>query len=160
MEEDNTRKIALGALFIAATVVATKIQVPVPAYRIYFNLSEAVIYIAALYMGARTGAIAGALGAGLAELIGAYSFWTPITVVIKGVEGFVVGHLSKDGTLGSSIKAVIVGAIIMIIGYALAVWLIVGWVAVPAEIGIDIAQTGICALIAIPVSRRLKKAKF
>ena len=160
MDGDKTRRIALGALFIAATVVATKIQVPVPSYRIYFNLSEALIYTAALCMGARIGAISGAVGAGLAELIGAYSFWTPITIVIKGVEGYVVGRLSRDGTLGSSIKAVIAGAIVMIIGYGLAVWLIVGWVAVPAEIGIDIAQTGIGGLIAIPVSRRLKKVRF
>jgi uncharacterized membrane protein len=152
----DVRRLALGALFVAATVVATKIQVPVPAYRIYFNLGEAVIYIAAIYGGPRMGAIAGALGAGLAEALGVYSFWTPITIVIKGVEGFVVGRLSQNG---SSIKAVIAGAAVMIAGYAIAVWIIVGWVAVPMEILIDIAQTGIGGLLAIPVARRLKKTK-
>lgn len=161
MERVDARKVALGALFIAATVGATKIQVPVPAYRIYFNLGEAVIYIAALYMGPQMGAIAGALGAGLAEVIGAYSFWTPITVLIKGVEGFVVGKLSaRNKTLRGTLMAVIAGAIIMIAGYAIAVGIIIGWVAVPAEIAIDIAQTGIGGLIAVPVVRRLRKAKF
>ncbi len=115
----KARDIAAAAVFIALTFVVTRYTViPIPATKGYFNLGEVVIYIAALVFGPLVGAIAGGLGAGLADLIAAPQF-APFTLVIKGAEGFIVGRLAGP-TAGARLRATIAGGAVMVAGYFLA----------------------------------------
>ncbi|PIE53808.1 MAG: ECF transporter S component [Dethiosulfovibrio peptidovorans] len=152
MRKDITRSIALGALGIAMVAGATILSVPVPGFRLYFNLGEGIIYTVAILLGPRLGCICGGLGAALADLILGYPLWAPLTLLIKGLEGYAVGSLAPKGR----IRALATGAAIMAGGYSLSAGLLYGWAAAPIELGTDIIQTGIGAAIALPLSTVLR----
>src|SRR4030042_4155174 len=88
-------KLALAAVFAALVFVATySFVVYIPITGGYFNLGEAVIYTAALFFGPLVGAFAGGVGAMVADLIVAPVF-APGTLIVKAVEGTLVGFLAK-----------------------------------------------------------------
>jgi len=80
------------ALVFAATSV---IVVETPATKGFFNLGETMVYTAALLGGIVVGTIAGGLGSALADLYLGYPHYAPGTLIIKGIEGFIVAHLSS-----------------------------------------------------------------
>ncbi|MEX2682637.1 MAG: ECF transporter S component [Candidatus Sigynarchaeota archaeon] len=97
--------IAFAATFTALTTVATVVLAP-PLPAGYFNLGEAVIYLAALLLGPITArgtrvplgallaGVAGSIGAMLGDIILAPQY-IPATLVLKFVEGFIAGTLFK-----------------------------------------------------------------
>ena len=122
----NIRKLVLRAALVALTMVATVlIQVPTPATKGYINLGDSVVFISALLFGPITGAIAGGLGSSLADLLTGYVIWAPMTLVIKGIEGLMVGALFRltRGSLaerrgvGLAIPIVLLGGLWMVFGY-------------------------------------------
>ena len=151
----NTKIIAFLSLFIAFTAIATFIRIPGIQTQ-YYNLGEAAIYTLALVFGKRVGAAAGAIGSALVDLIVA-PIWAPFTFVIKGLEGWVVGHFSRKGNFKKNIIAIIIGGHIMIIGYFLSVWLLYDWPAALFEILGNYGQALVGTLIAIPLSRQINK---
>jgi uncharacterized membrane protein len=88
-------KLTAAIMFIALVCVVTiSFTLSVPVTGGYFNLGEAIIYIAALTFGSIVGALAGGVGAAIADIIVAPLF-APGTLIIKGVEGAIVGFLGK-----------------------------------------------------------------
>lgn len=88
-------KLTATIMFIALVCVVTiSFTLSVPVTGGYFNLGEAIIYIAALTFGSIVGALAGGVGAAIADIIVAPVF-APGTLIIKGVEGAIVGFLGK-----------------------------------------------------------------
>ncbi|KUK13982.1 MAG: ECF transporter S component [Synergistetes bacterium] len=154
MNRSKSRKIAMLSIYSALVCVATFIHVPIPGYKIYFNLGEGAIYTIALLFGGIAGGIAGGLGSALADLILGYPLWAPFTLIIKGTEGFVVGKIGrKNRTL-----ALMIGPAIMIAGYASSAGLLYGMGAVPIEALTDIVQCSVGVLVAIPLVRVLHKS--
>lgn len=91
------KKVAFLGLFMALLVIATTVfRFPVPTFNLYFNLGEGVIYLVALIFGGPAGAIVGGVGSGMSDILGGYPVWAPITLLIKGTEGYIVGVLSKE----------------------------------------------------------------
>lgn len=116
----KTRDLALAAIFAAVTFVVTRYTVvPIPATRGIFNLGEVVIYVAALTAGPLVGMIAGGLGSALADVAAGVSYYAPFTLVIKGLEGLVVGRLAGP-TTAARLRATAVGGLIIILGYFLS----------------------------------------
>lgn len=150
----STRILAYLALFIAFTAVATYLHIPGPSSS-YFNLGEVAIYIIALLFGSRAGAVAGSIGSALVDILLGYSIWAPFTFIIKGLEGFIVGKLAKEGDLKQNILAIIAGGNLMVIGYAITKGFLISWPAVLPEVGIDYAQMLIGGVIALPIARQL-----
>ena len=150
MDKNIAKRVALGAILAATVTLATMLHVPLPGLRIYFNLGEGVIYIIALLLGARFGGLCGGVGAALADILLGYPLWAPLTLVIKGLEGYIVGRLAPRGR----IMAIAAGAAAMIAGYTTSAGILYGWKVAPVELMTDIAQTGIgaaFALIMLPI---------
>src|SRR3989304_9236408 len=109
-------KIALAATFAALVFVVTS-QIPpisIPATSGYFNIGETIIYIAAVVFGPLTGALSGGIGAMLGDVYLGFAQFAPGTLVIKGLEGAIVGFLNaklrkhiSNLTLCASISVVI-----------------------------------------------------
>ncbi|GAB6280053.1 MAG: ECF transporter S component [Thermovirga sp.] len=153
MDKSIAKRVALGAALASAVTVATMLHVPLPGLRVYFNLGEGVIYTIAILLGARYGGTCGGIGAALADILLGYPLWAPITLVIKGTEGFMVGRLAPGGR----ILAMAAGAAIMIAGYTASAGLLYGWKVAPVEFVTDILQTGIgaaFALIFVPILQK------
>lgn len=152
----SIRCLAYLALFTALVALATYfIKIP-GANTSYYNLGEAFIFMIAIVFGPKAGLIAGALGSSLVDLVLA-PIWVPFTFVIKGVEGWVVGKLAEGKELSGRIIAVIIGGHIMILGYAIAVWILYGWPAVLPEILGNYGQAAVGAIIALPIARTIEK---
>lgn len=91
----NLRLIVASSLFTALVFVATTIfPVYIPATQGYFNFGETMIYASALTLGPIVGAFSGGIGSMLADVV-ISPVYAPGTLVIKSVEGFVVGLLGE-----------------------------------------------------------------
>jgi uncharacterized membrane protein len=157
----TTLKLALAGVFGALVFVVTS-QIPpitIPATSGYFNLGETIIYIAALVFGPLTGALAGGGGAGLADAYLGYVPFAPGTLVIKGLEGTIVGFLNSklrkhisNLTVCASISAV-VGGLEMVTGYFLYEQLALGipFAGALLEVPFNLVQMTVGLVVAIPV---------
>lgn len=124
MKNISTKKLTIIAMFIALTTVATMaIQIPIPATKGYVNVGDTIVIACALLMDRTAGGIVGGIGSALADLISGYGYYAPITLVVKGLEGYIAGLL-KEKTSLSFIICGLVGGIVMAIGYLLAEGLI------------------------------------
>jgi uncharacterized membrane protein len=91
----TTTQLALTPIFVALVAVATMVfTIYIPATSGYFNIGETVIYITAILFGPYVGAIAGGVGAAISDMILAPVF-APATLIIKALEGAIVGLLSR-----------------------------------------------------------------
>ncbi|MEM2537448.1 MAG: ECF transporter S component [Candidatus Bathyarchaeia archaeon] len=93
-----TTQSCILSVFTALVCLATiSFTVYVPSTRGYFNIGETMVYTAAILFGPFIGAFAGGVGSMLADVLLGYYYYAPATLVIKAVEGFVVGFLSRRG---------------------------------------------------------------
>ncbi|MEB3825163.1 MAG: ECF transporter S component [Desulfurococcales archaeon] len=83
------------AIMTALVFTATMVAMEIPATGGYFNLGETMVYTAAIIGGPLTGAVAGGLGSALADIYTGYGIYAPGTLVIKGLEGFIVGAIFR-----------------------------------------------------------------
>ena len=95
------RRLTLAALSIALVTLATfVIRIPNPATQGYINLGDGLLFTLALVFGWRIGGLAGGVGSALADALGGYFIWAPWTLVIKGIEGILVGTIAFWGIRG------------------------------------------------------------
>ncbi|MFB6069565.1 MAG: ECF transporter S component [Halanaeroarchaeum sp.] len=147
--------VAMSAVVAAAVAVAT-MAVSIPVGFGYLNFGEVVIYTGAFLFGRLVGGLAGGIGAAAADVILGYLPYAPITLVAKGVEGYVVGRFSGESTR-SKVIAVAAGAPFMIVAYFLARWYFEGLpLAIAQELPIDLVQAVVGAAIAIPLAQALQ----
>ena len=117
----------LAALVAAATRV---VQIPMPATQGYVNIGDAVIIAGSLILGGPAGGLAAGIGSALADLLGGYFHWAPFTLVIKGLEGLLIGSLAQGlridltraGGVLLGLGASILGLGWMVLGYFLVEW--------------------------------------
>ena len=86
-------KFAFLALTVIVALLTLFIRIPLPS-RGYFNFGDVAVVFAGLVLGTlserhkfRYGALAGGIGSAMADIIGGFGIWAPITLVAKGLEG-------------------------------------------------------------------------
>jgi uncharacterized membrane protein len=89
----EARIIVYSAILTALVFGATMVAMEIPATGGYFNLGETMVYTAAIIGGPIVGAIAGGIGSSLADIYSGYGNYAPGTLIIKGIEGFLVGYI-------------------------------------------------------------------
>jgi len=89
-------KLATTAIFTALVAVATIVfSIYVPSTQGFFNIGESMIYLTAILYGPIIGGFAGGVGSMFADLYLGYAIYAPATLVVKAVEGFVVGFIMR-----------------------------------------------------------------
>ena len=120
---NNVLLISMIGIFTALNFVITYwIQIPIPATGGYINIGDITVMFTALLFGPIIGGIAGGLGPMLADIFSPYIIYAPATVVIKGIEGFLIGLISnpkdcKGRVSYRDIIAVLIGGILIPLGY-------------------------------------------
>ncbi|NLK21019.1 MAG: ECF transporter S component [Epulopiscium sp.] len=90
----TTRKLTITALTVAlVTVVTMAISIPISGTQGYLNFGDIMIFASAFLFGPQVGIIAGGIGSALADLLGGFPAWIPITLVAKGLEGYIAGKV-------------------------------------------------------------------
>jgi len=76
----------------ALTIV---VRIPIPGTGGYLNFGDIAVIFCGLFLGKKWGAVAGGVGSALADIIGGFFIFAPITLVAKGLEGFIAGLISE-----------------------------------------------------------------
>ena len=161
--------IAVGSLNVNGITVIKKENYKKGDIGGYFNIGEAIIYFAAILFGPYVGAFAGGVGAGMADFFLGYTNYAPITLVVKALEGFVVGYAfrylrkfdSKPIKLRSKTVAILLGVPVMVLGYLIAEYYILGYgPAAYLEIPWNLIQCGGGLIIALPLINIIEKTKI
>ncbi|OKL36928.1 ECF transporter S component [Domibacillus mangrovi] len=163
-ETTKTKALVINALFIALTVVATmfiNIKLPIMGNGGLIHLGNVPLFIAAFIYGKKTGAIAGAFGMGLFDLISGWAIWAPFTFIIVGTMGFLAGLISEKvpgKRIFVNTLAVAVALIIKIVGYYFAESILYGnWIQPIGSIPGNVLQVVIAGIIVVPLVGRLNK---
>ena len=168
MSREYLKKLIMAALFAALACVATMIiKVPTPGTEGYINLGDAIVILCGVILGPVWGFLAAGIGSCLADLIGGYFVYVPITFVIKGLVALCAGLVYRaiGKTKTTRYAGVILGGVIDIIlvagGYFVCEYFIYGAGAaasIPGSMiqgigGLVISAILYPALIAIPYIR-------
>ncbi len=120
--KNSAVNVALLAILTALTTIMTLvIQIPYPGTGGYFNFGDIMVMLGGLLLGPVGGFFVGGVGSAIADII-SFPLFAPITLIVKGFEGMAVGYLGSRARKHVRLNvrdviAVLVGAIIMLIGY-------------------------------------------
>lgn len=163
------KDMVISALLIALVFVATRfinIRLPIAVNGGLIHLGNAMLFVAAIVFGGKKGAIAGAFGMGLFDLLSEWAIWAPATFIIRGVMGYIIGTMANSNDRNGkkilwNVVGIILASIWMIVGYYVAEGILYGnWIAPLTSIPGNITQLIIGAIIGIPLAAALKKTKI
>jgi len=75
---------------VAVLTVTYMVKVPLPS-KGYFNFGDVAVVLGGLLLGRKGGAIAGGIGSAMADVIGGFPIFAPVTLIAKGLEGWLSG---------------------------------------------------------------------
>lgn len=109
-------KIAFIAITVVVALITLFIRIPLPS-RGYFNFGDVAVVFSGLVLGSLTqrkkfwwGAGAGGIGSALADIIGGFGLFAPITLIAKGAEGGLCALASGRKNFSRWVLIVIGGA--------------------------------------------------
>lgn len=132
----SVRRLTTAALGAALVCIATSlIKFPIPLG--YAHLGNCMILLFGVYYDPWIGAFAGGVGSALSDLLG-YPEWFLPTLIIKTIMGLAISLIAKKRGQPPRLKslrtllAVVVGILIMILGYFFAGSILYGSIVVGA----------------------------
>ena len=145
----TTQNIVLYALFIAMTVVMTLIiRIPIPFAQGYVNIGDSILLLSGMLLRPAGGFWIGGIGSALADLFTGYSFYAPITFLVKGIEGLLCGWIFLKMNRTKPIMSALIAGIWMAIGYVLGDWILFGLAAGIAAFPMNLMQGIVGAILA------------
>lgn len=162
----KTKDLVLNGLLIALVFVATyfiQIRLPISVNGGLIHMGNVALFSIAIVFGPKRGAIAGAFGMGLFDILSGWLSWAPFTFIIRGIMGFIIGYFAFKGKKAGkavlySIVGILIASIFMIGGYYLTEVILYGsWAAPLTSIAGNITQLVIGLATSIPVSVALDK---
>jgi len=159
-------RIASIAILTAVTTVATLIvRIPVTPTKGYINLADVAVFFTALTFGPFTALAAGGLGTALADVLGGYAQWAPITFFAHGIQGLLIGLIFRASGVENRFKTAIAlflafaaGTVFMAGTYFLTAGIMYGFAAAAAEIPGNLLQNIAGVAIGFPLFLAVKKA--
>lgn len=120
----DVKKLVMAALFAALCCVATmSIKIPVPATNGYIHPGDAMVILSGIFLGPIMGGLAAGIGSMMADLLGGYIVYIPITFAVKtvmAVASYYAFHiLTKKGAkmIVGCIASGVCAAVIVTLGY-------------------------------------------
>lgn len=159
----DTKEMVITAMFIALVFVFTafiNIQLPFGGKGGLIHLGNIPLFIAAIVFGKKTGAIVGAVGMGLFDILSGWAMWAPFTVLIVGTMGFTVGLITEKKEKHKFlwyIFGIIVACLIKVVGYYFAEVILYGnWITPFASILGNVIQVSFAGIVMLPVVGQIK----
>lgn len=103
---------------------------------------------------------------GLFDIFGGWLVWAPITIVSRGIQGYIVGKIAyakgrEGNNIGLNLIATIVSIPFMVAVYYIGEGILYSnWIAPLASIPGDLVQNVLGIVIAVPVCVVLKKIPY
>lgn len=176
MKTSKIQKLTIAALFAALTCVATFIiKIPTPGTGGYIHPGDAIVILCGIFLGPVYGGLAAGIGSALADLLGGYFIYAPVTFLIKGLVAIVVSlvyHklsvIMKASVLRCAVSGIF-STLIVVIGYFFFEIFISGMggalSSIPANIiqgasGLIISSILLPVLLKIPSFHNITNEKF
>lgn len=166
MQTKKTVQLVQYAMLVVLVFLATlllNIKLPIAANGGLVHLGSAMLFIIAISFGPKHGAIAGAVGMGLFDLVSGWTLWAPFTFVTRGLQGYIIGWIAwSGGRAGSSSTmntiAILVSIPFMLFGYYICERVLYNsWIIPFASMPGNLVQNGVGLFIAIPATIALRK---
>lgn len=158
MKNRTTRRICLTALMAAIIYVFTAC-IHVPSHTGYTHVGDGFLYLAASLLPAPFAAAAGAIGAGLADLLSGYGLWAPGTVIIKALTAFCFTNKREKLVNRRNVLGIFPALVLCVGGYYLYEALITGNFTAPA-LGIPgyLTQVALSSAVYLALGSALDRA--
>ncbi len=158
MNATRLRRLCQCAIFAAVIYVFTA-YLHVPSFNGYTHIGDGFLYLAASLLPTGYAAAAGAVGAGLADLLSGYSIWAPATLVIKALTACFFTSRAPSFLCRRNLWALLPAAALCGAGYYLYECAITGNFAAPAA-GIPgyLIQSALSSLVYLALGRALDRA--
>ena len=158
MKNRTTRRICLTALMAAIIYVFTA-YIHVPSHTGYTHVGDGFLYLAASLLPAPFAAAAGAIGAGLADLLSGYGIWAPGTVIIKVQTAFCFINSREKLVNKRNVLGILPALVLCVGGYYLYEALITGNFTAPA-LGIPgyLTQVALSSVVYLALGSALDRA--
>lgn len=155
----KTKELTKLAMMTALTVTLSLLFIiPIPATKGFVTLCEVGIYASALLFGPSGGFLVGALSGGLIDMISGYPEWAIFSIIIHGLQGFILGYLyNKYPSKRSLAIGFLLASVFMIAGYAFATALLFGWPAGLASIPGNSIQNIFGIAVTVPLYHALQR---
>lgn len=162
----QAKDIVLSGLLISLVFIATKfinLRLPLSINGGLIHLGNTMLFVSALVFGKKKGAVAGAFGMGLFDVVSGWMAWAPFTFVIRGVMGYMIGSIAYAGGRNGqnifwNLVAIFLSGIWMLAGYYLAEVILYGnWLTPVTSIPGNVIQIVAGAILGLPIVTALKK---
>lgn len=160
------------ALMAALTYIVTAV-INVPSHMGVVHLGDTMVFISAILLGRKKGALSSAIGMCLFDLLSPYAIWAPFTFVIKGVMAYIAATIAYRGdfegnNIWNNLLGFILGSIWMVGAYyAGGVVIFHFYLGLPInqsliksslDIAGNIVQVTAGTILALPLAKMLKRS--
>lgn len=160
MRDKRVRQLCLSALMAALIYVFTAF-LHVPSATGYTHVGDGFLYLAGCILPAPFAAAAGAIGAGLSDILSGYTAWAPWTIVIKALTGLCFSCKSDKIVSKRNLLALIPALVLCAGGYYLCGAIMAGNFASPvAEIPGNLIQWAFSSVLYVLLGSILDRMKF
>ena len=170
MNKISLKRVVLSGIMVALVFLATYFtRIPIPMTQGYFNVGDTVIIVAAIMLGKRSGFLIGSMGSFLADVMSGYYLFAPLTLIVKGLEGYMIGSIAssygdKKPTESKKILAILAGVLVMVAGYFIGEATVLklfdetfGMAAAVYELPLNLLQGGLSAILGYSLSTVLTR---
>ena len=158
MKDKTIKRIALGGILAAATILLTTlVSIPIPGGLGFVNLGDAGVLTAAFLLGGPWGALCGGAASVLSDLLLGYGAYAPATFLIKGGMALVFGLLYRALPNRVRVAAFFIASLLVPAGYFLYETILYGAVAAAPNLLFNLVQGLIGAGIALAVCKISEK---
>ena len=160
MRDKRVRQLCLSALMAALIYVFTAF-LHVPSATGYTHVGDGFLYLAGCILPAPFAAAAGAIGAGLSDILSGYTAWAPWTIVIKALTGLCFSCKSDKIVSKRNLLALIPALVLCAGGYYLCGAVMAGSFVSPlAEIPGNLIQWLASSVVYLVLGRVLDRANI
>ncbi len=150
--------VAVTTALVAVFTIAIRIPTPLGGY---VSLCDVAVTFVSYTFGPITGLIAGGLGTAIADLVGGFGQWAPVSFVVHGLEALIIALIVRinPDSLFYRIVSALVAVVIVAGGYFLLTGaFLVGFGAALPEVPANIVQSAVGVLLGLPLSLSVNKA--
>lgn len=153
----KVKNIVYYSMCIALTFLLTWFfKMPYIVKEGYLNLGDVGVLLSGLLFGPIGGMISGAIGSSMADLLSGYALYAPFTLIIKGIEGYMIGQFIKKEKSSYIFVFCLISTIFMVFGYFVSEWFLYGFGGALANVVGNSIQALVCATIASIIYHSMK----
>ena len=163
-QTERVKNLCETALFIAIVFLGVFI-IKFPGPFGYAHIGDSMIFLSVLMLGGRRGALAGGIGAAIADIVSGYTIWALPTLICKTVMALLMGTMIKNHAFGLKgrglwILSAAAGGLAQGVAYVLFWWVLFGKAAAIAAVPGLAFQAVSGIIIAFVLSEALQKTSL